>query len=474
MSLTLRWCAAVAALLAASLAGCARHVDVLGDAADNHRPTAATVTIFPDDPTAGEPLQAILTAAAWDADGDDLVHDLVWYRDGTEAGSGQVIGEGTTDDGEHWSVSVRAHDGTAYGPPTYAAVWIGGGPIADDDDDDDATHPDDGDGDGWTPDDGDCDDTDPGVHPGAHEDCDGQDNDCDGDADEGCDGVCGDGLSAGSCEECDGADDAACPGACSAHCACPSHAPGALEVHLIDVWQGDAILVISPDGFSMLVDSGKDSELDSLVDYLGQLGITHLDYTLASHMHEDHIGGLDDILATHPEVVAAFDHGGYYTTNAYSSYVWAAGSCRRSLYLGDLLDLGPATTVDVLHAYTGDDNENLNSLVLRITHGDVSVLLGGDCEAYGCEYSFDPGPIDIYKVHHHGSSDSSSDHLLDAMQPRLALIPVGQGNSYGHPHYQVVGALEDRGATIKRTDHDGDVVVTSDGEGIWVDGVEVE
>ena len=472
MSPSAPWSAVITAILATSLAGCTDRVDVLGSASDNHRPTAATATIFPDDPVAGEPLQAILSAVAWDADGDELTYELVWSRDGDPVGSGQVLGEGTTDDGEQWTLSVRAFDGTDHGPPTYDSVWIGGGPIADDDDD--ATLPDDGDGDGWTPAEGDCDDADPGVHPGAHEDCDGQDNDCDGDADEGCDGVCGDGYAAGTCEECDGADDTACPGACSAHCACPSHAPGSLEIHLIDVWQGDALLVISPDGFSMLVDSGKDDQLGSLVAYLDHLGVTNLDYTLASHMHEDHIGGLDDVLVAHPEVVAAFDHGGYYTTNAYSSYVWAAGSCRRSLHLSDSIDLGPSLTADVLHAYTGADNENLNSLVLRLTHGDVSVLLGGDCESQGCEYQFDPGPIDIYKVHHHGSSDSSSDYLLDTMQPRLALIPVGQGNSYGHPNYQVVGALQDHGATIKRTDHDGDVVVTTDGQGIWVDGVEVQ
>ena len=470
----IRTTAALVLALAALAPGCGEHRDVLGAGAGNTPPGAATVAIFPDDPAAGEPLQAVLVATAWDSDGDELSYELAWTRNGFPAGDGQIIGEGATDEGQQWTVTVRAFDGIDRGPPTSATVWIGGGPIADDDDDDDTTFPVDDDGDGYSPDDGDCDDGDPGVHPGAHEDCDGLDNDCDGDADEGCDGVCGDGLAAGSCEECDGADDAACPGACTAQCACPTYAPGPLEIHLIDVWQGDAILVVSPDGLAMLVDSGKDTELSSLTSYLDPLGVTELDYTLASHMHEDHIGGLDDILTAHPEVVASFDHGGYYDTWAFDSYVQAAGSCRRSLHTGDTLDLGPSVIVDVLHAYTGDDNENLNSLVLRLTHGDVSVLLGGDCEAFGCEYSFEPGPIDIYKVHHHGSSDSSSNQLLDAMEPRVALIPVGAGNSYGHPHHEVTSALHDHDAVIKRTDEDGDVVVTTDGETIWVDGVELE
>ena len=456
-------------LLALAVSGCADKVDVLGTGGDNSAPTAATVTIFPDDPLAGEPLQAILAAAAWDADGDDLTYELLWSRDGVAAGDGQIVGEGATDDGQQWILSVRAFDGFDHGPRTQDSVWIGES-MGDDDD----TTGEDLDGDGYTEDGGDCDDADPGVHPGAHEDCDGQDNDCDGDADEGCDGTCGDGVSSDGGEECDGSDAAACPGLCSAHCACPTYAPGDLEVHLVDVWQGDAILVVSPDGFAMLVDSGKDTELSSLTSYLSSLGVTDLDYTLASHMHEDHIGGLDDILTAHPEVVASFDHGGYYDTWAYDSYVQAAGSCRASIHQGESLDLGPSMSVDVLHGYTGSDNDNLNSVVIRLTYGDIRFLLGGDCEAWGCETQFESGPIDVYKVHHHGSADSSSSDLLDAMNPRVALIPVGQGNSYGHPHYEVTGALTDMGAIIKRTDHDGDVVVRTDGTGLWVDGVEVD
>ena len=123
-------------------------------------------------------------------------------------------------------------------------------------------------------------------------------------------------------------------------------------------------------------------------------------------------------------------------------------------------------TVEVLHGHERADNENLNSLVLKLTYGDTTVLLGGDCETSGCESDFDPGPIDVYKVHHHGSSDSSGSQLLEQMEPALALIPVGQGNSYGHPDQGTLRRLEDAGAEILRTDQDGDVRVWSDGAAV--------
>ena len=135
--------------------------------------------------------------------------------------------------------------------------------------------------------------------------------------------------------------------------------------------------------------------------------------------------------------------------------------------VGDLLDLGPSLQVEVLHAWAGDSNENNNSVVLRVVHGEVRVLLGGDCEHYGCEDQFSPGPIDIYKVHHHGSSGASSQELLQEMMPGIALISAGLDNSYGHPHLETLRRLAAIGAFVHRTDQDGTGVVRSDGERWW-------
>ena len=281
---------------------------------------------------------------------------------------------------------------------------------------------------------------------------------------------CGDDIVDGF-EECDGLADSACPGLCSSHCACPSSpASPELELHYMDVGQGDGILIVSPDGFSMLVDSGDESQAGAVAAYLASISLPGLDYTLVSHMHADHMGAMDLVLVDHPETVACFDHGAAFTTNEFDEYVAAAGARRTEVIAGSSIDLGPSVTVDVLHADVDDtSNENLNSVVFRVNHGDLAFLLGGDCES-PCEAGFNPGKIEVYKVHHHGSADSSSDGLLSQMDPYTAVISVGAGNSFGHPTAEALDRLDAHQADIYRTDLDGDIVVRSDGVGYTVNG----
>ena len=280
--------------------------------------------------------------------------------------------------------------------------------------------------------------------------------------------VCGDGLIEGY-EECEASDDAACPDACSAHCACPAAPPGDLEIHAIDVGQGDAILVVSPDGFVTLVDAGTEGQAATISSYLSAIGISELDYTVVSHFHADHVGGMDVVLGDYPQVAACFDHGGTYDSVEYLEYDASAGTRRWGLAVQDVIDMGPAIGVQVLHSDTGSASENDNSLVLRIDHGDLAYLLGGDCEE-ACQASFDPGPVEVYKVHHHGSSNGTTDALLAQMEPYTALISVGSGNPYGHPDQATLDLLALYEVDVYRTDQDGDLSVIADGAAYTVNG----
>lgn len=295
----------------------------------------------------------------------------------------------------------------------------------------------------------------------------GESGDTAGTTDTGGPPTCGDNVHDALGEECDGADDGDCPGRCSVACQCPSlPASGELQLHVLDVDQGDGLLVISPDGFTMLVDAGDEDTHLALERRLLAVGATGLDFTLVSHQHADQMGAMDLVLTEHPEVGIARDGGGTADTSAYDEYVLAAGHRRRAVLAGDTLDLGPASAVDVLHSDIGDGgNENNNSVVVRLTYGGVRMLLGGDCEAEVCEAAFDPGPIDIYKVHHHGSSDSTSQRIVARMAPSLALISVGLDNDYGLPDESTLSRLSAAGAEIRRTDEEGNIVVVTDGEG---------
>ena len=252
----------------------------------------------------------------------------------------------------------------------------------------------------------------------------------------------------------------------------------AMQLHVIDVGQGDAILITTPDG-NMLVDAGDNvSKYESaLKSYLDGLGITELEYFVATHVHADHIGGADMILTSYKvnNVIMTDDAAG---TGVFEAMLTAIEAFEINVIeavpdltfsLGDL----HCRVIAPLDDYS---DANDNSIVIRATYGEVSMLLTGDAEGNAegksekdilATYAAGELQSDFLKAGHHGSDTSSSAALLAAVQPKIVAISVGEGNKYGHPVKSTLDAFDSIGATVYRTDLQGDLVFACDGESIW-------
>lgn len=262
-----------------------------------------------------------------------------------------------------------------------------------------------------------------------------------------------------------------------------SQATGLLELTAIDVGQGDSLLVVLPRGETMLVDGGgrlvygrqRKSNLDIGEDvvspYLWSRGIRRIDVMVATHSHQDHIGGLGAIMSNFrpKELWTGANPPGELLQLARrlgipSSEKHPAGPIQLS---GATLEvLAPADD------YTAEKVGNNDSLVLRISYGSRSFLLTGDMER-GIEAKLLATGVnlhaDVLKVGHHGSRTSSTQAFLNAVSPSVALISAGYENSFGHPHPDVLGRLSGRHAAVLRTDLDGLVTARTDGRRVFFD-----
>jgi len=195
--------------------------------------------------------------------------------------------------------------------------------------------------------------------------------------------------------------------------------------------------------------------------------VPDLDVLAWTHAHEDHIGGLLDVLAA-TEVKLVLSNGFPYESETFAALldaIKAQGIDSITIRRGDELAWGECTAT-VLHPERQYQNTNDGSVVLKLVHGENSLLLTGDAE-WGAEESMLAAGLDlradVLKVGHHGSGTSSHSPFLDAGQPEAAVISVGAGNSYGHPDQQVLQRLADRGVAVYRTDMDGTMAYWSDG-----------
>jgi beta-lactamase superfamily II metal-dependent hydrolase len=240
-------------------------------------------------------------------------------------------------------------------------------------------------------------------------------------------------------------------------------ANGKLQIHFMDVGQGDGAILISPNGETVLFDDGVMKQCDKPLAYLQQLGVTKIDYHITSHYHADHIGCAAQVLGEFPLQKTAFDRGESYHSGTYDAYVAITGSKRQAATTSTTitLDQGSASPVTInLVALNGNgistDNENDKSLVAVVHFGQFDAEIGGDLSGIDTgdykdiESSVAPhvGEVEVYKVHHHGSAYSSNKTWLDTIKPVVAIISTGDGNTYGHPTLECLDRLH--AANIKR------------------------
>lgn len=251
-----------------------------------------------------------------------------------------------------------------------------------------------------------------------------------------------------------------------------------MQVHVIDVGQGDAILLTTPDG-NMLIDAGDNIGRyeSALTAYLDGLGITELEYFVATHVHADHIGGADVIL-TEYKVNNVIMTDAAASTGVFEKMLTVIEALEINVIeavAGESFSLGDLEC-KILAPLDDYSNTNDQSIVLRATYGGVSMLFTGDAEGnlegksekdILATYPASELQCDFLKAGHHGSDTSNSPALLAAVQPKLVAISCGEGNKYGHPIQSTLDAFATVGATVYRTDLDGDLVFGCDGESIW-------
>ena len=241
-----------------------------------------------------------------------------------------------------------------------------------------------------------------------------------------------------------------------------------LLIDYIDVGQADSILIRNQDKV-MLIDAGTNEAGETVVNYLKNLGIAQIDYVIGTHPHEDHIGGLDDVINN-------FDIGQVYmpkiqtTTKTFKDVLEAIENKNLTVTApnkGDKVVLGQATGEFMTDPILDEDNLNLSSLVLRLEFGNNSFLFMGDAEKEN-EKTINWTKTDVLKVGHHGSSTSTSENFLKQVQPQYAIIMVGKDNTYGLPTEETINRLKNIGSKIYRTDENGTIQLTSDGNTIEI------
>ena len=248
-----------------------------------------------------------------------------------------------------------------------------------------------------------------------------------------------------------------------------SEVTGNLTVDFIDVGQADSILITN-NNESMLIDAGNNEDGEDIVKYLENKGIKKLNYVVGTHPHEDHIGGLDDVINSDIQIENILMPKITTTTKTFEDVLDAIenkGLTVEAPSKGYEFKIGEANCKVMTDSIIDKDNLNISSIVIRLTFGNNSFLFMGDSEEEN-EKTISWPKADVLKVGHHGSNTSSSEKFLNEVSPKYAVIMAGEGNSYGLPKDEIVKRIESLGTTIYRTDKNGTIEMISDGNEIKI------
>ena len=250
---------------------------------------------------------------------------------------------------------------------------------------------------------------------------------------------------------------------------------GQLEVSYLDVGQGDAIYIKVND-YDILIDAGPRSDVEKLMSQLEEKNIDDFEIVIATHPHEDHIGGMTDVLKKYnvenfymPKVsntTKTFE----YMINAISD----KGLKIKTIKDGTTIDLGSGARIDV-YSPIDDTYDDFNdySPIMKLTYGDTKLMFTGDAEELVEKQVLEKYPSfelksDVLKFGHHGSTTSSSEAFLNAISPKYGVISCGVDNKYGHPHKETLEKIKAHNIEAYRTDTQGQIQLTSDGKNIII------
>ncbi len=263
---------------------------------------------------------------------------------------------------------------------------------------------------------------------------------------------------------------------------------GVTTISVLDVGQGQAVAVVSPEGNAALIDAGRSQARieDEIAPYLESLGVESFDFLILSHPDQDHVGGMPSVLEMY-RVGTWVDPGIPTTNQTYAQSVEIVLDENIPALLarqGEELRLGDGVRIELLWPQdefisSGDEpDSNENSVVVRVTYEGVTVLIPGDLESRGeaaLVEQFEGALLaDVLVAGHHGSNSSSTADFLDAVDPDVAIISAGENNPYGHPHDEVLQRLRFRGIEIYRTDLDGTVTISISNGDYTIDAIETD